>query len=215
MNWGEIKAAVRRYLENDEVTFVANLTLFARMAEEQIYRQVQLQWTKQLATTQLPAGDRYLSIPGEGLAVYSLSFTDPVTGEYMMVLPKDFGFLKEAYPNPAAVGVPRFYAYRDEQVLLIAPTPDQIYDVEMHYYRKPSTIGANDNDGNTNWLSTYGENALIFGIIVQGYIYEKGDQDVIAKYTEQFTLAVSDLKLIAEGRQAKDTYRQLDQRMPV
>jgi hypothetical protein len=50
--------------------------------------------------------------------------------------------------------------------------------------------------------------------IYHGYIYEKGDQDVIAAYSKQFETAIADLKLIAEGRQRKDTYRAPDQRMP-
>lgn len=213
MNWGEIKAAVRRYLENDEVTFTGYLYLYARLAEEDIYRQVQLQFTKQLATTFIQHGDPYLSVPTDSLSVYSLSVVTP--DEQVMLIPKDLGFIKEAYPNLAVQGQPRFYAYRDEQVLTLAPIPNTDYGVEMHYYRKPASIGANDIDTNTNWLSQNAENALIFGTILHGYIYEKGDQDVVAMYQKQFDKAVADLKLIAEGRQNKDTYRQIDQRMPV
>ena len=103
---------------------------------------------------------------------------------------------------------------RDETDMLLAPTPDQNYGVQVHYFRKPVSISLGNNDLNSNWLSENAENALIFGTIYHGYIYEKGDQDVIAAYKTQFETAIADLKLITEGRQKKDTYRNPDQRLP-
>lgn len=214
MNWGEIKAQVQQYLENRETSFVNSLTLYARLAEEDIYRQVQLAATRQLSETTLPPDDKYLTVPTGSLSIYSLTVTDPVSGEFVYLLPKDHSYIKEAYPDPAGRGQPRYYAYRDEQVLVVAPTPSVAYGVEMYFFRQPPSIGLNDVATNTNWLSTYGENALLFGILYHGYINEKGDQDVITAYKGQFDKAVADLKTIAEGRQQKDTYRTSDMRVP-
>lgn len=211
MNWGEIKAAVRRYLENEEPTFLGNLSLFGRLAEEEIYRKVQFQVNKETATATLTPLDRFLTVPTDAISIYSLAVTTPI---YSYLLPKDEAFLNEAYPNPTVTGMPRFYAYRNETDLLLAPTPGDFYDVEMHYFKKPVSISYLDLDTNTNWLSENGENALIFGVILQGYIYEKGDQDVIGAYTKQFETALSDLKTITEGRRKKDSYRTPDQRIP-
>ena len=215
MNWGQIKQAVRDYLENNETTFTGHFADFARLAEEDIYRKLQLQYTKQTADTTMIADDPFLSVPSDALSVYSLASIDPTTGEYNFLLPKDQAYLREAYPDPAETGSPRFYAYRNDQLFLIAPTPNVNYQMEIHYYLKPQSISINDEDTNDNWLSRNGENALIFGIIMHGYIYEKGDQDVVGLYKSQFETAINDLKLITEGRQRKDVYRQPDQRIPV
>jgi hypothetical protein len=211
MNWGEIKTVVRQYLENEEVTFQANLPLYARLAEEDIYRKVQLPVSRETATTNFNATDPLLSLPTDSMSVYSLAVTTP---EFTYLSMKDEAFLREAYPDPTQVGVPRFFAVRDEANLLVAPTPGSNYSVQMHYFKKPVSIGLNDNALNENWLSKNAENALIFGIIMHGYIYEKGDQDVIASYKAQFETALGDLKQIVEGRQKKDTYRNPDQRLP-
>lgn len=211
MNWGNIKLAVQHYLENEEATFLTNFPLYARLAEEDIYRKVQLPFTKQTATTIIPFNDNLLSVPSDLLAIYSLALTSP---QFTYLMLKDEAYLREAYPDPAAVGKPRFFAVRDESDVLLAPTPDQDYNVQMHYFMKPVSIGKDDNPANTNWLSENAENALIFGIIYHGYIYEKGDQDVIAAYSKQFETAIADLKAIAEGRQKKDTYRNPDSRVP-
>ena len=211
MNWGEIKAVVRQYLENEEPTFLANLPMFANLAEEDIYRKVQLAVTRDTAITTLTATDPLLTMPSDTVSIYSLAMTSPV---HVFLLPKDEAFLHEAFPDPTLMGVPRFYAYHDERRLRLAPTPGDFYDVEINYFKKPLSISNNDDDANTNWLSENGGSVLIFGIILHGYIYEKGDQDVIQAYTKQFETALTDLKMIAEGRQKKDTYRLPDQRVP-
>ena len=179
MNWGELKALASQYLENEEASFLANLPLHARLAEEDIYRKVQLADIRETATATLTADDRFLSLPSDALAIYSLAVKTPT---YVYLLPKDEAFLNEAYPDPSVSGVPRFYAFRDATDLLLAPKPDDYYAVEMHYMRKPQSISLNDDDDNTNWLSQNGENALLFGMLMHGYIYEKGDQDVIQAY---------------------------------
>jgi hypothetical protein len=210
MNWGQIKAVVKQYLENEEQSFIDNLPLFGRLCEEDIYRKVQLPVAKDTATSTLTADDRFLTIPPDAISVYSLALLDP----YRFLLPKDEAFLNEAYPDPTETGEPRFYAVRDETELLLAPPPADYYDVEMHYFKKPVSITKDNNDANTSWLGDNAENALVFGIIMHGYIYEKGDQDVIQMYAKQFETALADLKVIVEGRQRKDTYRTPDQRMP-
>ena len=211
MNWGEIRTVVHQYLENEEATFAANLPLYARLAEEDIYRKVQLPVSRETATTNFNISDPLLSIPSDSMSVYSLAV---ITPEFVYLTLKDEAFLREAYPDPSQVGIPRFFAIRDEANLLVAPTPGSNYGVQMHYFKKPVSIGNNDEPLNENWLSKNAENALIFGIIMHGYIYEKGDQDVIASYKAQFEAALGDLKMIVEGRQKKDTYRNPDQRIP-
>jgi hypothetical protein len=211
MNWGQIKTAVKDYLENEETTFVGHFDIYARLAEEDIYRKVQFPAAKQTAVSTVFSGDSLLSIPSDALSIYSLALTSP---QFLYLSLKDEAFLREAYPDPAELGEPRFYAVRDDTDLVLAPTPDQDYGVQMHYFYKPVSISFNNVDTNTNWLSLNAENALIFGIIYHGYVYEKGDQDVIAAYKNQFDTALADLKLIMEGRQKKDTYRNPDQRLP-
>lgn len=207
MNWATLKSTVQQYLENSEATFVANLGLYARLAEEDIYRQAQLQVAKRLSTSATSIGDRFITPPLDTLSVYSLSVTEPVTGDYQLLLPKELAFMKECYPDPNERGMPRFYGWRDENSLMIAPNPDKVYVMEMHSFQKPVSISNNDDGTNETWLSKYGENALLFGMLYHGYINEKGDQDVITAYKGQFDKAVQDLKVIAEGRQRTDNYR--------
>lgn len=212
MNYGELKTAVKQYLECDETTFNTNIDTFFELAEEDIYRQVQLPDLMETATSMCFLGDRYLPLPTDFLSPYSLAVI--VAGEYRMLLNKDHSFIREVYPNPDALGVPRYYAMFDDQTLLLAPTPAEAYTVEMNYFYIPPSI-TSGGDSMTTWLSTKAINALLFGATIQGYIYLKGDQDVIAQYREQYAQAIASLKIIAEGRDRKDSYRTSDRRIPV
>jgi hypothetical protein len=158
-------------------------------------------------------GSPYLALPADFLSAYSLAIM--VGGEYRMLLSKDHSFMREVYPNPDVLGVPRFYALFDDETLMLGPAPNDDYSVELNYFYEPPSLTEDDDDSNTTWLSENGEQALLFGTILQGYIYLKGDQDVVAAYQNQYQTALAALKIIAEGRNRKDSYRKSDRRIPV
>jgi hypothetical protein len=138
------------------------------------------------------------------------------SGEYQMMLSKDHSFIRETYPTVNLTGVPRFFAVFDENAMIVGPTPDQSYQVELNYFNYPiSLVDLPNGDANVTWLSENAENAIVFGTVVQGYTYLKGDQDIIKQYTDMYTSALSQLKVIAEGRDRKDQYRKSDRRLPV
>lgn len=212
MNKLQVKTYVQQYLECEESTFVANIDQFIRMAEDDINRQVQLQELMETSTAALNIGDQFLALPDDFLSIYSLAVI--VNGEYRMMLSKDHSYIREVYADPTDTGVPRFYAFFDEGALMLGPPPDQNYSVELNYFFEPASLAAG-GDTSTTWLSVNGEQALLFGTILQGYIYLKGDQDVIQSYTNQYQAAIASLKIIAEGRNRKDSYRKSDRRIPV
>lgn len=213
MNYGELKSLVKQYLECEETTFVANIGQFVRLAEEDIYRQVQLQDLIEVSRVNLVPGTPYLALPQDFLSAYTLAIKSG--NEFSYLLSKDFSFIREVYPNESTTGVPRFYAFFDDETIILGPTPDDDYLMELSYYYKPTSITDADNDTNETWLSLNGTSALLFGTILQGYIYLKGDQDVIKMYTDNYTQSVAALKIISEGRNRKDSYRKSDKRLPV
>lgn len=212
MNYGELKTLVKDYLEVDETTFNSHIDQFVRLAEEDIFRQVQLQDLMETATASLVVGDQYLSLPTDFLSMYSLAVI--VDGDYRMLLSKDHSFMREVYSDTSVQGVPRFYALFDEETMMLGPTPDDTYTVELNYFYEPTSLSAGADSVET-WLSINGEQAILFGTILQGYIFLKGDQDVIAAYQNQYQSAIAALKVLAEGRNRKDSYRKSDRRIPV
>jgi len=213
--FGELKQAIQDFTENDETGFVANLPVFIRSAEDRILVNVDLENFRKNATSTLTAGNEYLSTPSDFLAPFSLFIT--TSGKEGFLLEKDVNFIREAYPAQTTQAVPKYYAFFDATAtvgggnvqanFILGPTPDQNYGVELHYYYRPASLTAGANNEYT-WLSQYASNALLYGSLIEAYIYMKGEQDVIAMYEGRFQEALSRLKDLAEARENDDAYRQ-------
>lgn len=81
--YGQLKQAIQDFTENNEPSFVRNIPLFIRQAEERILKNVQLNLFRKNASASLAANNPYLMVPLDFLAPYSLSTTGiqfPKTG---------------------------------------------------------------------------------------------------------------------------------------
>ena len=155
MNYETLYNNIQAYAENTESLFVASIPVFVQEAEERIYNSVQIPSLRKNVTGTLTAGNQYLSLPLDWLSNYSIAVIDS-SNNYQYLLNKDVNFLREAYPSvvytsPAyqgtPQGVPKYYALFgsqlsnfNEMTLMVAPTPDANYPVEMHYFYYPPTI---------------------------------------------------------------------------
>jgi len=134
---------------------VANIPVFVQEAEDRIYNSVQIPSLRKNVTGNFTSGNQYVSLPTDWLANYSVAVIDSANN-YKYLLNKDVNFLREAYPTVSnngttyqgtPGGVPAYYALFgsqlsdvNEMTLMVAPTPDANYTVEMHYYYYPPTI---------------------------------------------------------------------------
>jgi hypothetical protein len=155
MNYETLYNSIQSYAENTEQLFVANIPVFVQEAEDRVYNSVQIPSLRKNVTGTLTAGNQYISLPDDWLSNFSLAVIDS-TNRYNYLLNKDVNYLREAYPSVVYTsptyqgtpgGVPAYYALFgsqlsnvNEMTLMVAPTPDDNYTVEMHYYYYPPTI---------------------------------------------------------------------------
>jgi len=205
MNYGELKQAIQDYTENTETTFVNNLPLFIRAAEERILKTVQLQFFRRNQTANVTSGNKYLACPSDFLAPYSLGYTDGNNDKTFLQF-KDVNFVQEAYVDPAVTGAPKYYAQFDIDNFIVGPTPDSNYAVELHYFYRPVSLTAGSNSG-TTWLSINAELTLLYGSLVEAYIFMKGEPDVMAIYTQRFDQSLLGLKDFGEAKEVTQDYR--------
>jgi hypothetical protein len=202
--YAQLKTAIQDYTDNAETSFVTNLPTFIRAAEDRIFKLVDLEVFRKNATSTLSQNDPYLSVPTDYLSSFSFSLTNSSSKEFL--LQKDVNFLQQYSPNSATTGVPKYYAFFDQDNFILAPTPDSNYAVELHYYYRPASLTAGSDSG-TTWLSDNAPNALLYGSLVEAYIYMKGEQDMLQMYEKQFAEALSRIKDLAEARENSDAYR--------
>lgn len=217
MTYDELTTAIQQYLmveyvgDGAEPTFVANIDNFIQHTELLINNSVQLPAFRKNVTGTLSEGNPYLTLPSDFLSIFSLAVipTDIVdllpTPTYQFLLNKDVNYIREAFPYPSVQGTPQYYSLFDDNTFLVGPTPSSSYNVEMHYYGYPESIV--DAPSGTTWLSIEFPNALLWGALVEGYIFLKGEQELIQTYQTKFDQVMDELIQLGNGKNRQDSYR--------
>lgn len=214
MTYTDLVDAITSYTQNYETDFVANIPLFVEQTETRVYNTVQIPALRKNVTGVTSGGNKYLSCPNDFLSVFSIAVIDG-DGNYEYLLNKDVNFLRAAYPNPNDEGLPKYYALfgptvvssavTDELSFILAPTPDAVYNVELHYYYYPESI-TTAADGRT-WLGDNYDPVLLYGSLVEAYVFMKGEQDVMAFYEKKYQDALAQLNRLGTGLERGDAYR--------
>ena len=212
MNYVDLSAALVAYSENTSSDFAAQIPVFVKQAEQRIYNTVQFPSLRKNSLGVTTGGNKYLSCPDDFLAVYSMAVIAP-SGLYSYLLNKDVNYIREAYPNPTDIGQPKYYALfgptvtagviSTELSLLLGPTPNTVYNVELHYYYYPESIVT----AGTTWLGDNFDSVLLYGSLVEATTYMKGEPDMVALYEAKYKEALVLAKRLGDGLERGDAYR--------
>ena len=228
MNYTTLFGLIKSYVENDfpnqdwtdtagtgtaTTSGTAQINTFIYQAEQRIFNSVQLPDLRKNVTGQSTTGNKYLNVPSDWLATFSLAAIDPVTGAQSYLLNKDVEFIRECYPVPTVTGLPKYYAIFDDTTFILGPTPDVDYNMELHYFYYPISI-VNSPSG-TSWLGDNFDSVLLYGSLLEAYTFMKGEADVIQNYMARYNEALMMLKQLGEGKNRQDTYRTMQARIPV
>jgi hypothetical protein len=211
MNYAQLTQLVQQYCATTESSFVANIPTFVNLAEERIYNSVQIPAIRRNSTSTVTSEYPYVTLPSDWLATFSLAVIDPITNGYNYLLDKDANFIRASYPDPTSTGLPKYYAQFDVSSLILAPTPDDSYAVELNYYYYPESLVT----AGTTWLSENFETVLLYGTIREAYLYLKGEVDLTAMYEQKYQEALGLLKILGDGKNRRDAYRSGQTRVPV
>ena len=198
-----LKQAIQDYTENSETTFVNNLDNIIKNTEERILKLVDLDYFRKNANANLTTGNKYLATPVDYLSSFSFAYTNSA-GDQVFLLQKDVNFVQEFWPDDSETGLPKYYAQFDINNFIVAPTPNDNFNVELHYFYRPVSI---TSSAGTSWLGENAPDVLLYGCLVEAYTFMKGDADMMNMYTQRFTEALSRLKNYGEGLENTDAYR--------
>jgi len=216
MNYAELVVAVSDYTENTFET--VDMNTFIKQAEQRIYNSVQFPSLRKNVTGATTAGNKYISCPNDFLSAYSLAVV-ATDGSYEYLLNKDVNFIRQAYPKPTDTAFPKYYAIfgpttttvppspdpvlTNELSLILGPTPDAGYTVELHYYFYPESIVT----AGTTWLGDNFDSVLLYGTLVEAYTYMKGEADMALAYNTKYKEALDLAKRLGDGLERGDAYR--------
>jgi hypothetical protein len=207
VNYAQLVVAVSDYTENTFQT--TDMNTFIQQAEQRIYNTIQFPSLRKNVTGVTATGNKYLACPGDFLSVYSMAVY-PTGGEYSYLLNKDVNFIREAYPQPTDTSTPKYYALfgpqstnEAELTFILGPTPDAVYNVELHYFYYPASIVTAVN----TWLGDNFDTVLLYGTLVEAYTFLKGEQDMMALYDGKYKEALALAKRLGDGLERQDAYR--------
>ncbi len=229
MTYTELVAAIQSYTENQfpattladgsTVSSTTQINTLIEQAEQRIYNSVQFPSIRKNQYSVITANNKYISLPTDFLAVYSLALVTGVTGAnldtgtYEYLLNKDANFIRQAYPTPNDTGEPKYYALfgptilnsaiTTELSLILGPTPDAAYYVELHYFYYPESI----TTAGTSWLGDNFDSVLLYGSLVEAMTYMKGEADLVTLYNTKYNEALALAKRLGDGMERQDAYR--------
>jgi hypothetical protein len=197
MNYATLVSTIKAYTENDfpdtagsgGLTSTEQVDTFIQEAEQRVFNSVQMLDLRKNVTGSCTLGNKYLSVPSDWLANFSLAVID-TDGNYSYLLNKDVNFIRESFPNPTDTGIPTHYSFFDQNSYILGPTPDADYSVELHYFYYPQSIVT----ASTSWLGDNFDSVLLYGSLLEAYTFMKGEADVIAGYQKRYDEAMGMLK---------------------
>ena len=221
MNYTSLYNTIQTYTENQfpdvylasgsTVSATTQINMFITQAEQRIYNTVQFPSLRKNVTGVTTTSNKYLACPTDFLAPYSMAVVDG-SGNYSYLLNKDVNYIREAYPNPSDTAIPKYYAIfgprsddAKELAFILGPTPNAIYTVELHYFYYPESITTAASG--QSWLGDNLDSVLLYGSLVEGYTYMKGEVDMIAQYEKKYQEALGIAKRLGDGMERQDAYR--------
>lgn len=91
------------------------------------------------------------------------------------VFTRSYEYCRNYWPDATQTGAPQFYADYDYTHWLIVPTPNATYQAEILYYQLPELL---DSAHQTNWLTEYAPNLLLYGALLEATPFLKNDERI-------------------------------------
>ncbi len=146
-------------------------------AEQRIYRELDLvQTTVTDTTATFSSGSRTLTLPStwvvvEEINAISSAGASAATGTRNPLTPTTREFINYAYPsNSTANGIPQYFNLLDQNVIIVGPTPDAAYNVEIIGTQRPASLSASNS---STFLTAYLPDLFMAASMVFGTGYQR------------------------------------------
>lgn len=201
ISYADFLTQVRSYTEvNSNVLSDTLIDQFIKNVELEIAGKVDYDDTRKYATSSFNATKRFLTMPADFLIIRSFQVFDSNGDRYNMEK-RDTSFISE-YNGDNATGLPLFYANWDEETVVVAPTPDQAYAVQLNYIISPPHFTVSNN----TYLSQYQQGMLLHGVLVEAFSYLKGPMDMYNLYKTKYNEETEYFAVQQMGRRRRSEY---------
>jgi len=192
---------VRNYTEVDSnVLSDTLLDQFIRNVELDIAGQVDYDDLRKYATSNTTANNRYVSMPSDLLILRSVQIISSNVRDFLEK--KDTSFIAEFAPNETVTGTPKYFANWDETNILLAPTPNAAFEIQINYIKDPPHFDSSTN----TFLSEHQEAMLLYGVLRECFGFLKGPDDLYKLYSDRYNQNIQAFGLQQMGRRRRGEY---------
>lgn len=195
MTYNSLLADIRRYLERgqpSDTSVYEQIPSLVNLAERDIARKLKIQGFINVVTSTLVAGTSTYAKPDRWRRTISMEFATNLTNtERKQIFARDYEYCRSYWPNANERAVPEYYADYDYQNWLIVPTPVANQAWQIMYYEQPPYL---EDAVQTNWLTDYAPQALLYGALVQAEPFLKNDER-LGTWQALYSSAVGDLNV--------------------
>jgi len=208
MTYAELVQKIRDYTEVSSNVLTDSITNdIIRDAELRIMRDVDVDANKRYATAQVISGTRFIDTPQNTLVIRSAQIVDsdgtsnPDNREFLEW--RDSSFMSEFNPTNAQ-GVPKYYSWWDDDTIVLAPTPDATYTIQLNYILKPETLSSTNTQ---TYISQQFPNGLLYACLVEAFSFLKGPNDLLQLYEGKYKQVLEGFSIEQMGRRRRDEYQ--------
>jgi hypothetical protein len=212
MNYSELLTNVRNYTEvESEVLSDSIIDIFIENVENKIQRELDLDAFRKFQFSSFTIGSPFITVPDDFAFERGVQIKDQVTNNRTWLEQRDTTFIDEYNVNRSDTGKPKYYANWDQNTIMVAPTPDLAYEIELWYNKTPDHLSSSNT---TTWLSTNAPEVLIYGTVSEAFSYLK-NPSYVQLYEQKYAQAVQNLAQTQMGRKRRDEYADGVLRIPL
>ena len=208
MTYAELVTKIRDYTEVDATVFTSTIINgFISDAEFRILRDVDSDNNKRYATASLVTSNRFIDTPDNLLVIRSAQIIDsdgssqPDNREFLEF--RDTSFMSEYNPT-GATGVPKYYGFWDNDTIVLAPTPDATYTIQLNYILKDPGLSSTNTE---TYISKVFPNGLLYACLVEAFSFLKGPNDLLQLYEGKCKQVLEGFSVEQMGRRRRDEYQ--------
>jgi len=205
MTYAELVQKIRDYTEVDSNVLTSTIVDgFIENAEFRILRDVDSDNNRRYATASLVASQRFIDTPDNLLVVRSAQIVNGGSGSTRNFLEyRDTSYMSE-YNSTGATGEPKYYSMWDQDTIVLAPTPDSAYEIQLNYILKDQGLSSTNT---TTYLSQNFPNGLLYACLVEAFSFLKGPNDLLQLYEGKYKQVVEGFSIEQMGRRRRDEYQ--------
>ena len=208
--YSDLITQIRKYAELDSNGLSdSTISVIVQNTENRIYREINIDAYKVYASAVTVAGTSTISVPSGLRNIRYVQLVDS-TGNVANLLEKDSAYLAEYIENPSSTSLraePKYWANFNATTWFVVPVPNTAYTINIAYYSQPTSITTGTSSTSTTYISTYAQDLLLYGSLVETYKYLKGPADMIQVYEGSYQQAKQSFGIEQTGRRRRDEYK--------